>query len=91
MTKKEIEIASLISELDLLARKSKVIANDLEQDYFDVHIESTSDNWKITGSYYEAAGLKLRIVNDYLFKVTDKFMELRELFNSEEYEERAGK
>lgn len=79
MTKRDIEIDSRLNELELLTRKAKVISEDLTGDYFDQHVENISDTWKIAGVYYEAAGLKAGIVNDFLFELINKVVELQEL------------
>lgn len=84
MTKKDIKIDSLINDLELSARKAKVIAEDLGQDYFGEKIENLNDSWRVAGIYYEAAGLKAGIVNDFLYDIINQLAELQKIVNEEE-------
>lgn len=84
MTKKDIIIDNQINKLELLARKAKVIAEDLDQDYFGEKIENSNDFWRIVGIYYEAAGLKAGIVNDFLYDIINQLAELQKIVSEKE-------
>lgn len=83
MTKKEIEIDSVLIDLELSAKKAKVIIEDLTQDYFDKRAVGPDDFWEIAGMYYEEAGLKARIVNDYLYESEKLLKEIRKVLDEE--------
>lgn len=83
MTRKDIEIDSQVTVLQLLTRKAKVIAEDLEQNYFGRDIKGIDEAWKIAGPYYDAAGLKAGIVNDFLYDIINQLEELQALVNEE--------
>lgn len=84
MTRKDLRIDSQVNALALLVRKAKVIAEDLEQDYFGENIETPDEFWKIAGPYYESAGLKAGIVNDFLYYMLNELEKLQSLVNDEE-------
>lgn len=84
MTKKDIVIDSQVCEMELAVRKAKVIAEDLVQDYFGENLEKTNEAWKVLGLYYEAAGLKAGIVNDFLYDIINMLAELQKIVNEEE-------
>ena len=82
MTRKELEIDSRVNDLVLIARKAKVIAEDLGQDYFGEDSIDASNVWRLMGQYYDAAELKAGIVNDFLHNVVDGLVELQKLINA---------
>lgn len=81
--KKEIEIDSVLIDLELSTKKAKAIIEDLTQDYFDKGAVGSGDAWEITGMYYEEAGLKARIVNDYLYESEKMLKEIRKVLDEE--------
>ena len=83
MTKKEIEIDSVLIDLELSTKKAKAIIEDLTQDYFDKGVVGSGDAWEITDMYYEEAGLKARIVNDYLYESGKLLKEIRGVLDEE--------
>ncbi len=84
MTRTYIRMDSQVNDLILLARKAKVIVEDLEQDYFGEDIKTPDDFWKLAGSYYESAGLKAGIVNGFLYDMINELGKLQTLINDEE-------
>lgn len=84
MTNRDIKIDSQIIALQLLTRKAKVIAEELEQNYFGWDIKGPNEAWKIMGPYYEAAGLKTGIVTDFLYYIMKQLEELQTFVNKEE-------
>ena len=86
--KKDIEIDSVLTNLELDAKKAKAIIGDLTQDYFEKSTIGKADVWKIAGVYYKDARLRAQIVNDYLFEVLGEISSLQRLISGQE-EERA--
>lgn len=84
MTKKEIEIDSVLIDLELSVSKAKVIIEDLTQDYFDKRSVGPDVVWEIAGMRYKEAELKARIVNDYIYESEKLLKEIRGLLDEEE-------
>lgn len=83
MTRKDIKIDGQVAALQLLTRKAKVIAEDLEQNYFGWSTKSPNEAWRIGGPYYDTAGLKAGIVTDFLYDISKQLEELQALVNEE--------
>ena len=62
-------IDSKMTDIEILAKKAKVIIEDVDQGYFSERVESPKDAWKIMGPYYDHAGVKVSIVNDLIYEL----------------------
>lgn len=80
MNKKEFEADSILSNIELATKKAQVAISDLENTYFSM----LNPKGYVLQEYYEDAGVRNTIVNDYLCTIDEKLKELRQLLCSEE-------
>ena len=74
---REIYIDSKIEDIEILAKKAKVLLNDLSQGYFSESVESKEDSWKVMYHFFDHAGTKVDIANDIIFELMKDLSNLR--------------
>lgn len=77
-----ITISNMLYDAEICGEKAKVLTEDVQGSYFGKAIDSEADYWKVIG-YYEAAGIKIDIVNDYLYELNKAMSALQEYVNKE--------
>lgn len=70
-------IDSDLIDIELFAKRAKVVVDDLMDEYFGYETVSEENAYMITGYNYEAAALKMGIINDYLYELLEELKELR--------------
>ena len=85
---RETYIDSKMTDIEILAKKAKVIIEDLDQGYFGERVETAKDVWKITGLYYDHAGTKVSIVNDLIFELMRNLSNLSNVLAADDDVER---
>lgn len=73
--KNEIDIDSLLTDIELANQKAGFIIDDLNQGYFG----DAEPNKCLLKYYYKCACIKSKIVEDYIAEVSKKLIELRNL------------
>lgn len=91
MTKKDIEIDSILIDIEVYVERAKVLTEDVQQGYFEQNIKDMSDAWRIMPPYYNHSKVKVDIVNETLFTLTKQIVELRNLLCEKEGEHSGGK
>lgn len=72
MKKELIELDSILTELEIMQEKAKIICEDLENEYY-------GRNSKYIECYKERAAIKNEIVFDYLYQMENKIQKLKAL------------
>lgn len=75
--KSNIEIDGKLGDIEILMERIKVLSNDLDQNYFGMSIKN-EDLWKISGCYYEHAGIKINMILSMAADVRKMLETLRE-------------
>ncbi len=78
--KKEIELDSKLTELEIACDKAAVICNDLNDLYFG---SSNPDEYMLD-RYYEDAMLRNRIVFDYLYEMKETVKQIKKISNDDD-------
>lgn len=85
-TKRDIEIDSMLNEIDVYVKRAKVLTEDVQQSYFGESITSMDDVWRVMSPYYNHAGVKIDIINAILFDLNKLVDGLRDFISQEEGE-----
>lgn len=85
---RDLYIDSKMMDIEILAKKAKVIIEDVDQGYFGEKVESPKDAWKIMGPYFDHAGVKVSIVNDIIFELMKELSKLSNVLAADEDVER---
>lgn len=78
-SKLSIDIDSVLMDVEVLAERTKVMIEDVDQDYFAQGIKDMNEAWKVMPPYYDAARTKVDIANYFLSDMLIRMKELREL------------
>ncbi|MFQ9652027.1 MAG: hypothetical protein ACLRZZ_18945 [Enterocloster sp.] len=74
-----IDIDSALMEIEALAKRAKVMIEDVQQTYFGKEIKDTEEMWKLAPPWYTVAGIKTDIANGIVFDMMEQLKALREL------------
>ena len=74
-----IDIDSALMEIEVLAKRAKVMIEDVQQTYFGKEIKDIEEMRKIALPRYATAGIKNDIANGIVFDMMEQLKVLREL------------
>ena len=74
-----IDIDSALMEIEVLAKRAKVMIGDVQQTYFGKEIKDIEEGWKLAPPWYTVAGIKTDIARDIVFDMMEQLKVLREL------------
>lgn len=77
MKKELIELDSILTELEIMQEKAKIICEDLENEYYGRNSKYIDS--KYIECYKERAAIKNEIVFDYLYQMENKIQKLKAL------------
>lgn len=80
-SKLAIDIDNVLIDVEILAERTKVMIEDVDQDYFAQGIKDMNEAWKVMPPYYDAARTKVDIANYFLSDMLARLKALHELID----------
>lgn len=82
MKREEIKLIDNIADIQSLAERVRVLSDDLTQSYFGRELNGAGDCWKISGDYYDCAGVKMEMVLDMIVDIDNELKNMQKKLNS---------
>lgn len=80
MKREEIDVRDDIMGLQILTERVRVLSSDLTQEYFGLCLNGEEGSWKISGSYYHDASIKMEMIFSMVVDIDEDLKKIQRCF-----------